>query len=76
MKFNYCYFFRIKRNAVRELCEGISYSSAIYFQDDQDITEIPPAPSPPEGHCHIQETAKLVCFDLETTSLGKHIVSS
>ncbi|VDI75087.1 Hypothetical predicted protein [Mytilus galloprovincialis] len=62
---------RIKKNTVKELCEGLSYSSAIDLQDHQDITEIPSAPSPPIENCHIQETAKLVCFDFETTSLAR-----
>ncbi|VDI73853.1 Hypothetical predicted protein [Mytilus galloprovincialis] len=43
---------------------------ANHMIDHQDITEIPSAPSPPIEHCHIQETAKLVCFDFETTSLA------
>ncbi|XP_071139323.1 uncharacterized protein [Mytilus edulis] len=69
---------RIKKNTVKELCEGLSYISAIDLQDHQDITEIPSAPSSPIENCHIQETAKLVCFDFdfETTSLARdsHII--
>ncbi|XP_076102946.1 uncharacterized protein LOC143072050 [Mytilus galloprovincialis] len=62
---------RVKRNAVKEMCEGTSYSCQIDLQDHQDIVEIPSAPVPPEVHCNIPNTAKVICFDLETTSLAR-----
>ncbi|CAG2210312.1 unnamed protein product [Mytilus edulis] len=53
------------------MCEGTSYSCEIDLQDHQDIVEIPSAPVPPEVHCNIPNTAKVICFDLETTSLAR-----